>query len=224
MTAFFDLDRTVLDVNSGRLWIRSEVRLGYLSRGQAARAAFHLARYHLGFARIEAVIREAVATLEGTPEAELAARTEAFYHREVASRVRAGAPAALAAHRARGEPCVLLTTSSTYLSRLVQADLGFDDSLCNRFEVRPDGRFTGAPQEPLWRSVRDESGSLRFEAVAPDAPAVAVLGARACDVAALALQVATGVCLAHFYAASTSSAWGSVSSWARTTARRRRTR
>ncbi|MCP5153037.1 MAG: 4Fe-4S dicluster domain-containing protein [Ectothiorhodospiraceae bacterium] len=45
-----------------------------------------------------------------------------------------------------------------------------------------------APQEPLWRSVRDESGSLRFEAVAPDAPAVAVLGARACDVAALALQ------------------------------------
>ena len=89
------------------------------------------------------------ATLEGTPEAELAARTEAFYHREVASRVRAGAPAALAAHRARGEPCVLLTTSSTYLSRLVQADLGFDDSLCNRFEVRPDGRFTGAPQEPL---------------------------------------------------------------------------
>ncbi|MEZ4468892.1 MAG: HAD family hydrolase [bacterium] len=76
MTAFFDLDRTVLDVNSGRLWIRSEVRLGYLGRRQAARAAFHLARYHLGFARIEPVIRDAVATLAGTPEAELAARTE----------------------------------------------------------------------------------------------------------------------------------------------------
>ncbi|MEZ4474356.1 MAG: HAD-IB family hydrolase [bacterium] len=149
MTAFFDLDRTVLDVNSGRLWIRSEVRLGYLGRRQAARAAFHLARYHLGFARIEPVIRDAVATLAGTPEAELAARTEAFYHREVARRVRPGLAGVLARHRAAGEPCVLLTTSSSYLAGLFQRDLGFDDSLCNRFEVAADGRFTGAPREPL---------------------------------------------------------------------------
>jgi HAD superfamily hydrolase (TIGR01490 family) len=147
--AFFDLDRTLLDVNSGRLWVRSEVRLGFLTRRQAARAALHLTRYHLGFGRMEPIIREAVATLTDTPEAALAERTEAFYRREVAMRVRPGGRQALADHQARGERCLLLTTSSIYLARLVEADLGIDGSLCTRFVVGPDGRFTGSAHEPL---------------------------------------------------------------------------
>lgn len=147
--AFFDLDRTLIDVNSGNLWIRSEVRLGYLGRWAAARALVHLARYHLGFGRMEALIREAVGTLAATSEVALAERTEAFYRREVAGRVRPGSREAVAAHRARGERCLLLTTSSIYLARLVAADLGFEDSLCSRFVVGADGRFTGAVEEPL---------------------------------------------------------------------------
>lgn len=147
--AFFDLDRTLLDVNSGRLWVKSELALGYLSRWQAARAGIHLARYHLGFGRIEAILRDAVATLAGTAEQDLSARTTAFYVEAVAHRLRPGAAAAVARHRALGERCVLLTTSSNYLARLAAADLGLDDILCSRFEVDATGCFTGRPLEPL---------------------------------------------------------------------------
>jgi ferredoxin len=45
-----------------------------------------------------------------------------------------------------------------------------------------------APQEMLWRAVRDADGALAFETVMPDAPKLAVIGVRACDLAALALQ------------------------------------
>lgn len=45
-----------------------------------------------------------------------------------------------------------------------------------------------APRETLWRARRDAAGALRFDPVAPDVAAVAVIGARACDLAALALQ------------------------------------
>jgi len=45
-----------------------------------------------------------------------------------------------------------------------------------------------APQESLWRVERDAAGMLQFEAVVPDAPAQAIIGVRACDLAALALQ------------------------------------
>jgi len=47
---------------------------------------------------------------------------------------------------------------------------------------------TFAPQESLWRVERDEAGSLRFAAVHPPVVRQAIIGVRACDLAALALQ------------------------------------
>lgn len=146
--AFFDLDRTLISENSGKLWVRSELRLGYLSRWQAVRAAVWLGRYHLGFGNLDSAVRAAIDSLRGTPECEIRERTLAFYEREVRDLVRPGAHAALREHRARGDGLVLLTTSSNYLSEPVCADLEIEAWLCNRFETT-DGVFTGEPVEPL---------------------------------------------------------------------------
>ncbi len=45
-----------------------------------------------------------------------------------------------------------------------------------------------APQESLWRVARGADGALRFEATLPRLTKLAVIGVRACDLAALALQ------------------------------------
>jgi ferredoxin len=45
-----------------------------------------------------------------------------------------------------------------------------------------------APRESLWRVARDAEGRLGFRAVVPETQPVAIIGARACDLAALALQ------------------------------------
>jgi ferredoxin len=45
-----------------------------------------------------------------------------------------------------------------------------------------------SPRETLWRATRNADGELAFVEIMPDAPAIAVIGARACDLAALALQ------------------------------------
>ncbi len=45
-----------------------------------------------------------------------------------------------------------------------------------------------AAQESLWQVRRDGQGKLQFEVVMPDVPPVAIIGVRACDLAALALQ------------------------------------
>lgn len=141
--AFFDLDKTLLAVNSGSLWVRREVALGHLSKRQALRAMAWLARYHLGFAAAEAMVAEAVAQLRGTDARELQRRTERFFLEEVRRTFRPGALEALAAHRAAGDRLVMLTSSSNYLSELVAAELGFHAVLCNRLEVDADGRHTG---------------------------------------------------------------------------------
>jgi len=45
-----------------------------------------------------------------------------------------------------------------------------------------------APQETLWRAERDVQGALRFVETAPASEALAVIGVRACDLAALRLH------------------------------------
>jgi len=146
--ALFDLDRTVLAVNSAKLWIGAELQAGFLSRWQALRAAAWIGTYHAGFTRLESLVEEAIATLAGSSEADLVARTESFYAAQIAQTVRPGALAALERHRAVGDVVALLTTSSNYLCAPVLRQLGLEHALCSRFEVA-EGRFTGRPAGPI---------------------------------------------------------------------------
>lgn len=145
--AFFDLDLTILSCNSATLWIKRELKLGFLSRTYYAKAAWWVALYQLGFANLERVIEEAIASLEGQSEAEIHQRTLDFWA-EIEPQIRPGARAAVERHRAAGDHLALLTSSSNYLSQPVVDLLGLHETLCNRFEV-VDGVFTGKSTGPL---------------------------------------------------------------------------
>jgi HAD superfamily hydrolase (TIGR01490 family) len=140
--AFFDLDRTLLSVNSAQLWVRFEHNEGRISWFQALKAGLWIGAYHLGFARIEAVIEDAIATLAHQDEREVFERTRRFYQEQVQNTVRPGAIKALEQHRTAGDTLAILTSSSIYLSRLAGEQLNISHLCCNRFEVI-DGRFTG---------------------------------------------------------------------------------
>jgi HAD superfamily hydrolase (TIGR01490 family) len=140
--AFFDLDRTILSVNSGSLWIRRELRLGNITRAQALKAALWATLYNVGFVRLDVFLERAVASLRGVRQVDIAQRNRDFWREEVVHTIRPGAAAAIEAHRGSGDALVLLTSSSTYLSELVAQHLGFDEILCNLFEVDADV-FTG---------------------------------------------------------------------------------
>jgi len=147
--AFFDLDLTLLSVNSGSLWIRREVALGRLPLRRALRAATWLAQYQLGLTSQASMIAKAIASAAGESAAELAARTASFFETQVRSRYRPGGLAALEAHRAAGDRLVLLSSSSHFMAELVAKDLRLDAILCNRLEVGADGRLTGLTVGPV---------------------------------------------------------------------------
>jgi HAD superfamily hydrolase (TIGR01490 family) len=146
--AFFDVDKTILAVNSGPLWVRREVRLGHLSRWQALRGFYWGILYALGVARMERFLASAVETLRGQREQDLRQRTIDFWREDVRALIRPAARAAIAAHRERGDRVYLLTTSSIYLSSEIAAELGCDGFLCNRMEVE-DGLMTGRIVPPI---------------------------------------------------------------------------
>ncbi|WP_375766328.1 haloacid dehalogenase-like hydrolase [Archangium gephyra] len=143
--AFFDLDKTLLAVNSGSLWIRRELALGHITRVQAIRATLWLARYHMGFVSMQDALVQAISHLQGTGEQPIRERTVRFYEELVRSQYRPGALRAVEEHRSAGDRLVLLTSSSGYMAELVARDLGLDAVLCNRFEVDAAGIYTGRP-------------------------------------------------------------------------------
>lgn len=145
MIAFFDLDKTLLAVNSATLWVRSEVQLGHMSWWEASRSTIWLLQYQLGVVGLDHVVEELIRSLQGTREAELAGRVEAFYRQRIRGLYRPGGRAAVEAHRSAGDRVVLLTSASCYLAEAVARELRLDDVLANRFEVDAGGRYTGRP-------------------------------------------------------------------------------
>jgi len=146
--AFFDVDKTILSVNSANLWLRRELREGTITRFQMLRASFWVGLYHLGYVRMEHVIDAAVAHLEGKSERDVIERTLRFYDEEVAATVKPMARAAIEKHQSDGDLVFLLTSSSNYLSAPLSDLLKVDGFLANRFEV-DGGRFTGKAVHPL---------------------------------------------------------------------------
>ena len=147
-TVFLDLDRTVFGINSGYSWLMYERAAGRVSYRKIIKGFWALARYSIGIVELEPIIREAISDYEGEREADLQARTDAFYRTKVVGSIRARARDVIARHKAQGHECVVLSTSTNYLAELVVKELGLDGALCTRLEVQ-DGLLTGRPSGTL---------------------------------------------------------------------------
>ena len=150
--AFFDLDGTLLTVNSAHLWIRRERRLGRVSLWQLIRVAVMLAGYRLGFLNMERALRAALGQLVGVPESDIRAQTRQWWIDEVRPFIAPGAKAVVEQHRKDGDLLVLLTSSSKYASEMAIEEFGLDGALFQGYEVK-DGLFTGHPLKPICYGV-----------------------------------------------------------------------
>ena len=89
------------------------------------------------------VAKEAMSLYGGQSSDAMRVDVEAFWARECAARVRPGAAAALAMHRARGERCILCTASWQHIAASARRQLALDGAICSVIEVGEDGNFTG---------------------------------------------------------------------------------
>lgn len=146
--AFFDLDRTLISINSATAWMHRDRRAGKVSRRETVRAIAWFTAYRLGYAKMDEVVRSAVQTFEGRSVADFTADTNAFWSEVVVPTIRPGAVAAIERHRLAGDRLVLLTASSRQLGDAAARHFGLDAVLANEF-IEENGRFTGDAREPL---------------------------------------------------------------------------
>ena len=119
--AFFDMDRTLIRVNSGTLWIRWLRSRGEISLYETVRGLGWIAQYKLALLDMESVATKVIASMRGQAEEELVRKAREFFDGLIAGEV---APKALAAH------------------------LGIEYAICTRINVA-GGRFDGTHQAPM---------------------------------------------------------------------------
>jgi HAD superfamily hydrolase (TIGR01490 family) len=140
--AFFDLDRTVVACNTGRLFLNDLRRRGELSLLRAIRALGWLLKYHFSLIDGERMAGKVLAGMRGQSELEFAALCRRLVEADVVPRFLPDAIRKIEQHRAAGHHTAILSTSPTYIAGPVAELLGMDDVVSTRLEVE-GGLFTG---------------------------------------------------------------------------------
>lgn len=148
--AFFDVDRTLLAVNSGRSWIGYAWRRGDLSATIVPRALWWLVKYALAGDRFdfEETAARAASLYAGREQAALKADVREWFSNSLATFVCAQGRERVAYHRARGHVIALLTSGSRFLAQPLAELLGVEHILCTELEVDALGLLTGRHVAP----------------------------------------------------------------------------
>lgn len=145
IAAFFDMDNTLLSVDSGMSWTKFLYRRGELPTSMVAKAIYWSTLYKLAVLDMDAVMTKLVEDLRGDSEAEMIAKCAVWYAQDVAPHVAPAGRVAIEHHRRAGHTIVLATGSTVYAATPVAKGVGIEHVLSTRLEVGHDGAFTGRP-------------------------------------------------------------------------------
>ena len=146
--ALFDLDRTLVRVNTTSLYVRFQRDAGKATWRDSVKMAVWLARYSVGMIDAQAVAEKALAQFEGQTEASMIEECEQCYLRYVREHVSHHGRAAVEKHRAAGDFIAIVTGTTPYAAGPVARELGIEHLVCTQLEVNA-GAFTGKVHKPL---------------------------------------------------------------------------
>ncbi|HEY4240175.1 MAG TPA: HAD family hydrolase [Kofleriaceae bacterium] len=144
IAALFDMDRTLLRVDTGMSWLKFLYRRGEVSRTMVGKAVYWSALYKLAVLDMETVFSRLAMDIAGDSEAEMIAKCDVWYRAHIEREIAPAARVAVARHREAGHTIVLATGSTVYAARPVARGVGIEHVLSSELEVA-NGAFTGKP-------------------------------------------------------------------------------
>lgn len=139
--ALFDLDLTLIPFDSGMAWLRFLVARGALEADFTEHYLACCQRYVAGEMDVRELHRVAMTPLTRHPRERLDAWREAF-SAQMAAEIPAAARALVAAHRAAGDVCGIVTATNHYFAEPFARILAVEHLLASTAELR-EGGFTG---------------------------------------------------------------------------------
>lgn len=140
--AIFDLDHTLLPIDSDYEWGEFMCRIGAVPRAAyEARNREFFAQYQAGTMDPVEYLEFVLGTLAGFSPAQLQAMHEQFMHEVIRPAI---LPAALAlVDKHRDDLLLMITATNRFVTEPIAAALGFDNLIAAQPEFTPEGRITG---------------------------------------------------------------------------------
>lgn len=142
--ALFDLDHTLLPLDSDYEWGQFTIRIGWRDAQEFGRrnAAFY-ADYQAGRLNVPDYVRFATQALRERGPHEAALAHERFMREVIQPAIQPQALQLLQRHQQAGDQVVIITATNEFVSRPIAQALGVRDVLPLQLQRGPEGWFTG---------------------------------------------------------------------------------
>ena len=147
-TAFFDLDDTLINANSGKLLVKLAYNRNKLSGPWLIKALWFSVLHKAGLKDPEKVVADMVAWIAGVPLKSLEILSAELFENHLLKSITPPARREISFHRKQNAKMVILSSSLSPVCKAVSEYLEMDGYLCTDLEVR-DGFFTGHTNGPI---------------------------------------------------------------------------
>jgi len=147
VAAFFDVDHTLLDVNSGMHWARHQRRAGLISTMDFLRAALWMVRYRLTTFDQESLIGKVAGAYAGTSVTHAETEMGRWFDAEMTRFIRPAGLARVREHLDAGHIVAIMSSGTRFTLEPLARLLGIAHVVCTVFEER-DGLLTGLHVRP----------------------------------------------------------------------------
>ena len=142
--ACFDLDRTIISVNSGSLLVRQAFKKGLMSTGDLLNAIFQSYLYKFNLRDTNRIISRMGTWLKGLSIESIAELSEEVVNSYLINAIRPEIIKEIRFHQDQNGRIVMLSSEISEICGPIAGKLGFEDIICTEMETA-DGILTGNP-------------------------------------------------------------------------------
>jgi len=145
--AFFDLDRTIISSNSGKILIQYSYRHGLMTGPDLIKGIYLSVLYRLKLRDPVKIIASMAGWMKGLTESKVNELSAAIFNFHLLKSIRKEVNSEISFHKTRGARVVILSSAILPICRSIAGYLEMDDVICSNLEVI-DGIYTGHPDGP----------------------------------------------------------------------------
>lgn len=142
--AFFDIDKTILKINSGEALIRHAYSKGLMSTIGVMKAIFTGLQYKFGWKDTHKLIHKMGSWLNGLSEEKFNKISKEIFHKDILPNIRPNIITEIKKLQESGTEVVILSSAVESICIPLGKHLNVDDVICTKLEVK-NGKFTGMP-------------------------------------------------------------------------------
>jgi len=147
--ALFDMDRTLIRVDTAKLYTQFRRDRGEASLRDVMQVAWWAMQYTAGVIDAPRVAAQALSRFRGKAESWLVEQTEGWFRDYVLPEVQPAGREAVRRHLEQGDVVGIATGATIYAARPLARELGINLVICTELEVDAQGLFTGRVIDPL---------------------------------------------------------------------------